>query len=107
MTEFLNLVLDRFVYGGGQVQVGAGSGGALGFAPGRQALPDDVSLAVLSPDALGAGLSGGHAGLCQSLGVAFDAPAKAQRVEFCGELIAERGAIGFAQKGSKRPIRPR
>jgi Passenger-associated-transport-repeat len=46
MTEFLNLVLDRFVYGGGQVQVGAGSGGALGFAPGRQALPDDVALAV-------------------------------------------------------------
>jgi hypothetical protein len=41
MTGFLNLVLDPFVYGGGA----AGSGGTLGFAPERAALPDDLALA--------------------------------------------------------------
>jgi outer membrane autotransporter protein len=48
MIAFLNLVLDPFVYGGGA----AGSGGALGFAPERAALPDDLALAyaqVLGP----------------------------------------------------------
>jgi uncharacterized protein with beta-barrel porin domain len=43
MTEFLELVLDPFVYG----QVGNQVGGvtAHGFAPERQALPDDLALA--------------------------------------------------------------
>jgi autotransporter-associated beta strand protein len=42
MSEFLNLVLDLFVYGGGGV---AGGGTAHGFAPERAALPDDLALA--------------------------------------------------------------
>ena len=40
--EFLELMLDPFVYGGGGP---GGGGGALGFAPERAALPDDVALA--------------------------------------------------------------
>jgi outer membrane autotransporter protein len=43
MTEFFNLMLDPYVYGGSQV--GFGGGTAQGFAPERQALPDDVALA--------------------------------------------------------------
>ncbi|WP_167561349.1 autotransporter outer membrane beta-barrel domain-containing protein, partial [Bradyrhizobium sp. AS23.2] len=41
MSQFLGLMLDPFIDGRG----GAGSGGALGFAPEREPLPDDVALA--------------------------------------------------------------
>jgi hypothetical protein len=43
MGGFLNLVLDPFVYGGGTP--GGVSAVAHGFAPERQALPDDLALA--------------------------------------------------------------
>ena len=49
-TEFLNLMLDPFVYGrGGWGGGGSGSGGAIGFTPDEQAsLPPDVALAYAS-----------------------------------------------------------
>jgi uncharacterized protein with beta-barrel porin domain len=46
MTQFLGLMLDPFV--DGRSGVGGGNGGAIGFAPERPAMPDDVALAYAS-----------------------------------------------------------
>jgi len=46
MTQFLGLMLDPFVDGRGGV--GGGTGAAIGFAPERPAMPDDVALAYAS-----------------------------------------------------------